>query len=320
MRRDWPQEAVAYQESVAKALRGLGGVDVARAAEADPGRRRALVAPVLDQLDLRTLDPWGEEGESAAAVLGVKAAGAVVLPWPLVHELALTPDLRRELDGVYLRAGAARRLDHADLFERAVALDLLRGEAAPVSAGPLEPAPLDPFAAGVVLGTTGAGVETHLDGPRAVSMHLLLDAFWVLGALDTAVGLAVSHARERHQFGRPIGKFGEIRWRIADIAVALDGLEELALHAWWLVRQAAARPADLLALRVQMLESANIVLSNAHQVLGAMGLCEEHDLTVIDRHLQSVLHRPAGLIASTDLLARSIAREGFDGIYPVPAR
>nr|BFE58346.1 hypothetical protein GCM10020063_028720 [Dactylosporangium thailandense] len=316
MRREWPQAAIAYQQSVAKALGALGGVNIARDAETDPGRRRAVVAPALDQLDLRTLDPWGEQDESAAAVLGIKAAGAVVLPWPLVHELAVAPHLRREINGVYLSAGAPGRLDHADLFERAVAVDLVRGGASSVTASPLRPAPLDPFAAGVVLGAT----ELDIDVPRAVSMHLLLDAFWVLGALGTAVELAVVHARERQQFGKPIGSFGEIRWRIADIALALDGLEELTLHGWWLVRQAAARPADLLALRVQMLESANVVLSNAHQVLGAMGLCEEHDLTVIDRHLQSVLHRPAGLIASTDLLAQAVAREGFDGIYPVAAR
>lgn len=120
-------------------------------------------------------------------------------------------------------------------------------------------------------------------------MHLLLDAFWVAGALAEAAELALRHARERHQFGVPIGRFGEIRSRIADLVLARDGLDELALFTWWLVRVGEARPADLLALRVQMIESAQSVLAHAHQILGAMGLCEEHDLAVIDRHLQPVL-------------------------------
>jgi hypothetical protein len=315
MRRDWPPAAVAYQESVAKTLKALGGVDLVRTVEVDRRQREVLVAPTLDQLDLRTLDPWGEEDESAAVMLGVKAAGAVVLPWPLTHELAVAPHMRHDVNGVYLTSGEVKRLDHADLFEKAVAVDLARGTSYSIAAGPPHRAPLDPFASDVVLSAT----ELDIDVQRVVSMHLLLDAFWVVGALSTVVELAVVHARERKQFGRPIGKFGEIRWRIADIALALDGFEELALHGWWLVRESAARPADLLALRVQMLESANVVLANGHQVLGAMGLCEEHDLTVIDRHLQSVLHRPAGRIASTDLLAQAVAREGFEGIYPVPA-
>ncbi|GAA0827577.1 acyl-CoA dehydrogenase family protein [Streptosporangium amethystogenes subsp. fukuiense] len=315
MRRDWPQAAVAYQESVTRAFDALGGVDLARAAEADRTLREALVAPALDRLDLRGLDPWGEEDESAAVMLAARAAGAVVLPWPLAHELAVPVDLRGDVGGIHLISGDTERLDHADLLRDAVAVDLDRGVARRVTAGAPRSAPLDPFASDVVLGAEVPGV----DAARVTATRILLDAFWVAGALAAAVDLAVTHARDRQQFGKPIGRFGEIRWRVADISLALDGLEELALHAWWLVRRGEARSADLLALRVQMIEGANTVLANGHQVLGAMGLCEEHDLTVIDRHLQSVLHRPAGRIRSTDLLARAVAAEGFDGIYPVVA-
>jgi acyl-CoA dehydrogenase len=311
MRRDWPRAAVAFEESVAKALRSLGGVDVARAAEADPSRRSPAV---LDQVGLLSLDPWGDEEESAAVVLGVRAAGAVVLPWPVTHTLAVPARLRSTVDAVYLAPGTARRLDHADLFHSGLAIDLAAGSVHRVTAGAAHPARLDPF--GAPVGLRPAAVDMPFD---VAAWHLLLDAFWVTGALAAAAELAVAHAREREQFGRRIGKFGEIRWRIADIALAVDGLAELALHAWWLLRSGDAGPADLLALRVHMLESADVVLANGHQILGAMGLCEEHDLAVIDRHLQPVLHRPAGRIASTDLLARAVARDGFDGIHPVRA-
>jgi hypothetical protein len=315
MRRNWPQAAVAYQDSVAKALKALGGVELARAAETDLRQRAVLVPPALDQLGLLTLDPWGDEDESAAVVLGVRAAGAVVLPWPVVHGLAVPPRHRADVDGVFLTSGDVKRLDHADLFRNGIAVDVVRDAAHRLTVGAPRRAPLDPFASDVVLDAAGLDIDVRDIAP----MHMLLDAFWVVGALGTAAELTLVHARERQQFGKPIGKFGEIRWRIADIAVALDGLEELALHAWWLLRESAAGPADLLALRVQMLESADVVLANGHQVLGAMGLCEEHDLAVIDRHIQSVLHRPAGRIASTDLLAQAVARNGFDGIYPVRA-
>ncbi|WP_238006838.1 acyl-CoA dehydrogenase family protein [Dactylosporangium sp. AC04546] len=313
MRRDWPATAVDYESSVAKALLGLGGVDLARSCETDPGRRAAVVRPTLDQLGLLDLDPWGDEEESAAVVLGVRAAGAVVLPWPVVHALAVPPSARET--GLYLTAGPVRRLDHADLFASAVAVSLPGGEVARVTAGPPAAAPLDPFAVPVTL----SPASVDFDVPASVAMHMVLDAFWVTGALSTAASLAVSHARDREQFGRPIGKFGEIRWRLADLLVAVDGLAELALHAWWLLRRGAAGDADLLALRLQMLESADVVLSNAHQILGAMGLCDEHDVSVIDRHLQPVLHRPAGVLATTDLLARAVAADGFAATYPVPA-
>jgi len=314
MRRDWPAEAVAYQESVRKALRAIGGADAARAAEAHPAQRDIVVAPALDQLGLRALDPWGDEEESAAAVLGVAAAGSCVLPWPLVHALAVPVPWRSDVGGVFLTAGTTARLDHADLLPGALAVDIRTGTARPITRDGRHPGPLDPFACDVTL-----GAAVPFDATSSVHMHILLDAFWVGGALHTAVDLALAHARERRQFNTPIGQFGEIRWRIADMVVARDGLDELALHAWWLLHTGAARSADLLALRVQMIESAEAVLANGHQILGAMGLCEEHDLTVIDRHLQSVLHRPAGRIVSTDLFAAAVAREGFDGVYPVAA-
>ncbi|MET7400729.1 acyl-CoA dehydrogenase family protein [Dactylosporangium sp. NPDC005572] len=315
MRRDWPATAVDYESSVAKALLGLGGVDLARSGETDPGRRAAVVRPALDQLGLLDLDPWGDEEESAAAVLGVRAAGAVVLPWPVVHALAVPLPSRPDVDGLFLTAGPVARLDHADLFSSAVVASVATTEVLAVAPGARSGAPLDPFAVSVDCSPT----SLDLDVRRSIAMHLVLDAFWVTGALSTAASLAVSHARDREQFGRPIGKFGEIRWRLADLLVAVDGLAELALHAWWLLRRGAAGDADLLALRLQMLESADVVLSNAHQILGAMGLCDEHDVSVIDRHLQPVLHRPSGVLATTDLLARAVAREGFAATYPVPA-
>lgn len=314
MRRDWPETAVAYEESVTKALRDLGGVDLARAAQAVPARRLAAVRPVLEQLGLATLDVWGDEEESAAAVLGVRAAGAAVLPWPLTHALAVPAHLRPDVDGIYLTAGTPSRLDHADLFERAVAVDVVDGMARAVRAVAPHAAPLDPFGVGIAFGD----LNIDFDSERAVATHTMLGAFWVAGALGTVVDLATTHARDREQFGRPIGSFGEIRWRLADLAVARDGLDELALHAWWLLRQGATTEADVLALRVQTIEAAQVVLANGHQVLGAMGLCEEHDVAVIDRHLQPALHRPLGRLASTDLLARAIARHGFDGLFPVP--
>ncbi len=146
---------------------------------------------------------------------------------------------------------------------------------------------------------------------------MVLDAFWVAGAVTSAVRHATQHARDRSQFGTPIGSFGEIRWRIADSVLARDGLDELAMYTWWLLRQGLATDADVFALRLKTLEASACVLSHSHQVLAAMGLCEEHDLTVIDRHLQPVLNRPAGRLESTGLLARAIRADGFEGTYDV---
>jgi acyl-CoA dehydrogenase len=313
MKRDWPREAVSYQESVSRALRTLGGVEVARTAEADRTTRVSSVHPLLDQLGVLDLDPWGDEAESAAAVLAVVEAGAVVLPWPVVHQMSIPAAARPQFDGLYLADGPVRRLDHADLFDRAVLITADQPTGHRVLAGAVEPAPLDPFAVQIDIG------EPILfpDHDNAVAMHHLLEAFWVGGALRTVVDLAARHARDRTQFGVPIGKFGEIRWHLADMVLARDGLEELALHTWWSARRGHAGTVDILALRLQMLEAATSALAHGHQVLAAMGLCEEHDLTVIDRHVQSALRRSGGVLGTTRRLAQHVATDGFDATFSV---
>jgi acyl-CoA dehydrogenase len=313
MKRDLPAEALSYQETVARAFSTIGGVDMARDAELKPDSRANTVRPVLEQLGLLTLDIWGEEAESAALALAAKEAGAVVLPWPLVHQLAVPVAARDDIDGFYLSNGTVRRLDHADLFERAVVFDTDQSTARRVVAKERSTGPLDPFAVTVDL--------THVDRlsetDAALNAHYLLDAFWIGGALRTTVDLAARHARDRKQFGVPIGNFGEIRWHLADMVLASDGLDELALHTWWAARHGEAGVVDMLALRLNMIEAATTVLSHGHQVLAAMGLCEEHDLTVIDRHVQSALRRPGGALRTTRQLAESISTDGFDATYAV---
>lgn len=318
MRRTWASEALDLQATVRNVLTDLGGVDLARSAEDDPHVRTDPVGSALGELGVLELDPFGDEGESSAAALAVRACGESVAPWPLARALSVPGELRDRIDALYLVDREAGHLEHADMFERAVAVELT-GPAMPKplrATGPRRLVPLDPF---------GVPVETgEPSGPalpeRALFMSMVLDGFWVSGALNAAVSHAVGHARSRRQFGRAIGRFGEIRWRLADMTVAGDGLEELATYTWFLVHRGRATLADALALRVGMQEAADTVLRNAHQVLGAIGLCEEHDLAVIDRHLTPVLLRPAASGRSAAMLRDAVDRLGFAGIFDLAPR
>lgn len=180
--------------------------------------------------------------------------------------------------------------------------------------GPVAHMPLDPFGVPCRL---GAEVEVPAD---AVAGHVVLSAFYVLGALETAVSLASAYSVERHQFDRPISSFGAIQWRLADLSGARSALSELAAFTLSRLIDGTVTMADAWGLRLTMIESAESVLANSHQVLGAIGLCEEHDVTVIDRNLQGVLRRPFGRAATNAALAERVAGEGFELLYPVEPR
>ncbi len=313
MNPDWPADAIAFEESVTAALRARGGIELTRACEADPSRRESELLPLIDSLGLAEIDFREGEIEAAAAALGAKAAGSVIAPWPLVAQLAASPGTG--VGAVYLVDGAPRRAPHLDLVGGAVAIDVREGTCHALEAvGPVTRMPLDPFGVPCRL---GAEVECPRD---AVSGHVVLTAFYVLGALETAVGLAAAYSVERHQFDRPISSFGAIQWRLADLSGARSALAELAAFTLARLIEGNVTMADIWGLRLTTIESAESVLANSHQILGAIGLCEEHDVTVIDRNLQGTLHRPFGRAATNAALAERVAAEGFDLLYPVEPR
>lgn len=323
MERHWSDEALDFEAGVRGALQRAGGIELARRSDSDPAVRGGVVKPILDELGIRDLDLTGGEIEATAAALAVWAAGAFVCPWPLVQQLAVPRALRGEVDAVYLRDGAVRRAEHLDIAGRAAAVDLVTRETSallvldtPTADGerPLvSHMPLDPFGVRCEL-----GAETF-DLAAAAGAHVVLAAFWTVGALGSARDLAAEHARDRQQFGRRIADFGAVQWHLSDIALAHDGLWELASFSLARLIDQALTVADMLALRFLMLDSAHKVFAHAHQVLAAIGLCDEHDLTVLERHVQPLLRRPSGITRTLGMLADEVARSGFDNLYPIPA-
>ena len=52
------------------------------------------------------------------------------------------------------------------------------------------------------------------------------------------------------------------------------------------------RSADALVLRFKAADTARQVLRTAHQLLGALGFCDESDVSVLDRHTQPLIRLP----------------------------
>src|SRR5207248_322916 len=88
--------------------------------------------------------------------------------------------------------------------------------------------------------------EGNLLGPRGQGFHQFLQildggrisvAAMGVGLAQGAYDLAVAHARERRQFGRPIADFQAIQFRLADMATEIDAGRNLVYRAAWLKDQ-----------------------------------------------------------------------------------
>ena len=87
---------------------------------------------------------------------------------------------------------------------------------------------------GNLLGRRGEGFRQFLeilDGGR-ISV-----AAMAVGLAQGAYDLAAAYARERQQFGRPIGSFQAVQFRLADMAVEIEAGRALTLKAAWLKDQ-----------------------------------------------------------------------------------
>ncbi|MFR9727753.1 acyl-CoA dehydrogenase family protein [Saccharopolyspora sp. MS10] len=92
----------------------------------------------------------------------------------------------------------------------------------------------------------------------------------LVGVADRSLGLAVAHARERTQFGRPIASFQSVAHRLADMYCAV----ELARSSV-LLSAATGAPADARLSRALAVTTAPDVVTSAVHLHGALGLTTE---------------------------------------------
>jgi hypothetical protein len=308
-----PDDALEFGDTARKAFEKLGGVDVARRAEEEP-KHRDEVAGALFALGIDDIDPRADADTFCAAAALCEAAGRVALPYPVVGKL-----LQRDGTPFAVVPDERTRVDHGDLFERwnvATISGSNWGAHVPAE-GTSTPqiGRLGPFVRDLVSDGERAPV-THESGID-VRYWLTLTAWQVLGAADRAVELAADHVSNRIQFGKPIATFQAVQFMLADAAVAVAGLRELAQFTTWRVASALTESgADVLALRVHALDVARGVLRTCQQLHGAAGVCDEYDISVITRHIQPALRLPVGAERCAELLADAIAAQGFVGLFP----
>jgi alkylation response protein AidB-like acyl-CoA dehydrogenase len=139
---------------------------------------------------------------------------------------------------------------------------------------------------------SAAWEEAVAGGRRALAHELV-------GLTRAMLAMAVDHAKDRHQFGRPIGEFQAVKHRLADAKVALTAAEAAAAEAW-------ADPGPLTALLAKLWagRAARLTGKQAQQVLGGMGFTWEHPF---HRHVRRTMVLDA-LLGSTKELQREIGR------------
>jgi alkylation response protein AidB-like acyl-CoA dehydrogenase len=121
----------------------------------------------------------------------------------------------------------------------------------------------------------------------AIDLGATAVALELLGASDAAMTMAVEYAKDRVQFGRPIGSFQAVKHRCADMLVDVEGIRSSAYWAAWSFgvddpdRAIAASTAKTWAG-----DASKRVMGSALQVHGGIGFTWEHDLHLFLKRAQ----------------------------------
>jgi alkylation response protein AidB-like acyl-CoA dehydrogenase len=112
---------------------------------------------------------------------------------------------------------------------------------------------------------------------HALHVGAVLLAAEQVGGAQHLLDLSVSYAKERLQFGRPIGSFQAVKHRLADMLVDQEHARSAAYHGAWALQDATDDPA-LAASIAQATSSAAFarIATDAVQVHGGIGFTWEH--------------------------------------------
>jgi alkylation response protein AidB-like acyl-CoA dehydrogenase len=121
------------------------------------------------------------------------------------------------------------------------------------------------------------GDRDALDRARRVAYTAL--AAELVGVAQRAMEMAVGYAKERKQFGRPIGAYQAVSHRCAQMLLETEGARSAAYYAAW----AAENEPDTAPLAASMAkaycsDAATRVAGSSLQVHGGIGFTWEHDL------------------------------------------
>ena len=266
----------------------LGGPQESSLPAERDGSLRDLAAAALAEIGVAELDVRKDPEDRLAGAVVARAAGAALLPYPVVEDLMA-------IDGARLSLVDPRvpRVDHGDLAGPWLLADL-DGIAYAAALGPRQTAKLGPF---LVKATDLSPVGTVARADLA--LHVILQSWRILGALERALEITCDHVKARTQFGKTLSEFQFVRFTIADASVILRGLEELAKFSLsrWTIDTDVIGWTDALMLKIKAAEAGIQLMRTSHQLLGALGFCDESDISVIDRHLQPALRLPESVEA-----------------------
>ena len=169
---------------------------------------------------------------------------------------------------------------------------------------------------GVVLATDAVGKPGKGYTPETLKfMGALFRLVAMAGAMGRILRLTVQYAKDRVQFGRPIGQFQAVQHQLAVLASQVAAASAAADAVTDAVSRGPAQ-FEIAAAKARIGEAAHIACGIAHQVHGAMGFTYEHELHRSTRRLWAWRDEFGTEVEWAEWIGQVVARLGGARLWP----
>jgi alkylation response protein AidB-like acyl-CoA dehydrogenase len=128
-----------------------------------------------------------------------------------------------------------------------------------------------------------------------------------LGGAQRALDMAVAYAKERVQFGRPIGSFQALKHELADVMVKVEAARSAVYYAGCAAAASGdALPAAASMAKASASEAFSFATATALQVFGGVGFTWEYDVHLYFKRARSSATLLGDASWHRELVARAI--------------
>ena len=271
----------------------LGAADVPAAVRAWAKGDTAPAAAVWNRLTdlgvtaLRVPEKFdGLDAHPVDVVVACERLGHWAVPGPVAESVAVAPILLADDERCAALAGGELIATVAmpPAVPRAVAADfaglvLLAAEGTVCDATPgAAHDSVDPTRR--LFDVAAHGGTRAADTARAYEFGVLATAAQLVGAGQAMLNASVEYAKQRTQFGRPIGSYQSIKHKLADVHIALELARPLVYGAALSLGDHSGDIArDVSAAKAAAADAALLSARASLQTHGAIGYTAEHDLS-----------------------------------------
>ena len=113
---------------------------------------------------------------------------------------------------------------------------------------------------------------------KTIKMATMAKCAEMIGGMQAVLDMSVAYAKERVQYGRPIGSYQAIQHMLADMFIRTDTSKNIVYEATWMLSEGLECADKVSIAKAYCNEAYKKVAEDGVQVHGAIGTTRDHDM------------------------------------------